>query len=66
MTFFPPPGDDPEKYEELTVMCFDCGLNFRVITDNPAVVQMFAEAGCLSPTCNAVHALFVTKPGDDD
>lgn len=45
--------------EELRIICFDCGLNFTVTTDNPEVVKIFVEAGCLSPRCKAVHALLV-------
>jgi hypothetical protein len=57
--------------EEIRIVCFECGLNFSVTTDNPKVIMMFAEQGCLSPRCKAVHALMVqesalTGNGDGD
>jgi len=56
--------------EEIRIICFDCGLNFTVTTDNPEVIMMFAEAGCMSPRCKAVHAIMLKDPakvesGDD-
>jgi len=55
--------------EEIRIICFDCGLNFTVTTDNPEVIIMFAEAGCMSPRCKAVHALMLkdsAKAGSGD
>jgi len=47
--------------EEIRIICFDCGLNFTVTTDNPEVIMMFAEAGCMSPRCKAVHAIMLKE-----
>ena len=56
--------------EEIRIICFDCGLNFTVVTDNPEVMMMFAEQGCMAPRCKAVHALMLkesvkAESGDD-
>ena len=47
--------------EEIHVMCFDCGLSFTVKAESPEVIKIFAEAGCLSPDCRAVHALLLSE-----
>jgi len=52
--------------DQINIVCFDCGLAFTVMTDNPEVIQIFAEKGCLSPQCRAVHALLVSDRPDID
>ena len=52
--------------DQIRICCFDCGLAFTVMTDNPEVIRIFAENGCLSPQCQAVHALLVSDREDID
>lgn len=47
--------------EKINIICFDCGLTFEVTTDNPEVIKIFAEAGCLSPGCRANNALLISE-----
>ena len=59
-------GDIPFS-EEVLVFCYECNLNFQIRTNNPEVIHIFAELGCVNPICPAKESILVhdksTKKG---
>jgi len=47
--------------EELSVLCFDCGLAFEVSSESPDIYRIFAEIGCINPECATNYSLFVSN-----